>query len=111
MLKELSERCREQMDITLRIRNDLRKKLEEVGYDEKYGARPLRRAIQTMVEDPLSEEILPGTFKSRIQPYRLLKRRKTQVRCRKRKRPGIQGKVKHNGKSEGKHVFLPELRI
>jgi len=33
------------------------------GYDEKYGARPLRRAIQKYVEDPLAEEILRGSFK------------------------------------------------
>jgi len=33
------------------------------GYDQKYGARPLRRAIQKYVEDPLAEEILRGTFK------------------------------------------------
>ncbi len=33
------------------------------GFDQKYGARPLRRAIQKFVEDPLAEEILRGTFK------------------------------------------------
>ncbi|MGE5458158.1 MAG: ATP-dependent Clp protease ATP-binding subunit, partial [Methanococcaceae archaeon] len=33
------------------------------GYDPKYGARPLRRAIQKYIEDPLAEEILKGTFK------------------------------------------------
>ncbi|NUM70330.1 MAG: ATP-dependent Clp protease ATP-binding subunit [Ignavibacteriaceae bacterium] len=37
--------------------------LADRGYDQKYGARPLRRAIQQYVEDPLSEEILRGTFK------------------------------------------------
>ena len=37
--------------------------LVEKGYDPKYGARPLRRAIQKYVEDPLAEEILKGTFK------------------------------------------------
>lgn len=35
----------------------------EKGFDQKYGARPLRRAIQKYVEDPLAEEILRGTFK------------------------------------------------
>ncbi len=35
----------------------------EKGFDQKYGARPLRRAIQKFVEDPLAEEILRGTFK------------------------------------------------
>jgi ATP-dependent Clp protease ATP-binding subunit ClpC len=37
--------------------------LVEKGFDEKFGARPLRRAIQKYVEDPLAEEILRGTFK------------------------------------------------
>jgi ATP-dependent Clp protease ATP-binding subunit ClpC len=37
--------------------------LSEKGFDQKYGARPLRRAIQKYVEDPLAEEILRGTFK------------------------------------------------
>jgi ATP-dependent Clp protease ATP-binding subunit ClpC len=32
------------------------------GYDEAYGARPLRRAIQRWIEDPLSEKILVGEF-------------------------------------------------
>ena len=32
------------------------------GYDEEYGARPLKRAIQNFIEDPLSEKILLGEF-------------------------------------------------
>ena len=34
------------------------------GYDEKFGARPLRRAIQRYLEDPLSEKILQAEFSS-----------------------------------------------
>ena len=34
----------------------------EAGYDEKYGARPLQRTIQTEIEDCISEEILKGTI-------------------------------------------------
>jgi ATP-dependent Clp protease ATP-binding subunit ClpC len=37
------------------------KHISEEGYDEKYGARPLQRAIQTILEDLISEEILKGT--------------------------------------------------
>ena len=37
--------------------------LVEKGFDQKYGARPLRRAIQKYVEDPIAEEILRGSFK------------------------------------------------
>jgi ATP-dependent Clp protease ATP-binding subunit ClpC len=36
--------------------------LAEKGYDQQYGARPLNRAIQKFVEDPLAEEILKGTM-------------------------------------------------
>jgi ATP-dependent Clp protease ATP-binding subunit ClpC len=37
--------------------------LVDKGFDQKFGARPLRRAIQKYVEDPIAEEILRGTFK------------------------------------------------
>ena len=37
--------------------------LVEKGFDQKFGARPLRRAIQKYVEDPIAEEILKGSFK------------------------------------------------
>jgi ATP-dependent Clp protease ATP-binding subunit ClpC len=37
--------------------------LAEKGYDEKYGARPLRRALQKYIEDELAEEMLTGAFK------------------------------------------------
>ena len=59
----LAGRCKEQMNITLRIGKEMRDLLSQKGYDVKYGARPLRRAVLTMVEDPLSEEILKGNIK------------------------------------------------
>ena len=40
-----------------------RDKLAEAGFDPVYGARPLRRAIQQQVENPLAQEILEGKFK------------------------------------------------
>ena len=61
LLKELSDRCAQQMDIRLQVRKDLKEFLAEKGFDEKYGARPLKRAVQTYVEDPLAEAILAGT--------------------------------------------------
>ena len=60
MLKELSKRAAEGLGITLTYGENLRKFIFEKGYDKKYGARPLRRAIQTWVEDPLAEEVLQG---------------------------------------------------
>ena len=38
--------------------------IAEAGFDEKYGARPLRRAVQTKLEDPLAEELLSGAAKA-----------------------------------------------
>ena len=63
MLKTLAKRAAEQMDITLEIRDSAKAHIAEAGFDHKYGARPLRRAIQNQVEDKLSELILEGTVK------------------------------------------------
>jgi len=49
--------------ITLTFSSDAKELLVEKGYDEKYGARPLRRAVESYVEDPLAEAILRGDVK------------------------------------------------
>jgi ATP-dependent Clp protease ATP-binding subunit ClpC len=49
-------------DINLRFTEAAKDLLADKGYDPEYGARPLRRAIQRFVEDPLSEEMLKGTY-------------------------------------------------
>lgn len=64
MMKEIMKRTEEQMDITLIMEEDAKDFLINKGYDEKYGARPLRRTIQNCVEDKLAEEILNSTVKS-----------------------------------------------
>ncbi|MEW6621121.1 MAG: ATP-dependent Clp protease ATP-binding subunit [bacterium] len=61
MIDKLNERLEEQK-ITLELTQEGISFLSEKGYDPAYGARPLRRAIQKYVEDPLSEEILKGKF-------------------------------------------------
>ena len=58
LLKTLEKRCAEQMDIQLTVTNAVKDFIADKGSDNKYGARPLRRAIQSMIEDPLSEELL-----------------------------------------------------
>ena len=60
MLKELAKRCMEQMQIKLKAKEEAVQFLLEKGSDDKYGARPLRRAILTNVEDVLAERILEG---------------------------------------------------
>ena len=61
--KTLTERCEKQMDITLSIKDSLKAYIVETAYDPKYGARPLRRKIQSLIEDALAEEILSGRIK------------------------------------------------
>lgn len=62
-LKTLIKRCEEQLDIHLRVTNAVRDELAEAGFDSKYGARPIRRAVQTRIEDALANEILEGRVK------------------------------------------------
>ncbi len=62
MLDE-SKKQLEEKDMTFIIRESAKNFLIEKGYDEKYGARPLRRTIQRELEDPLANEILKGVFK------------------------------------------------
>ena len=63
MLTNLSNRTKAQMEIMLTAGDGAKNLLIEKGYDKKYGARPLRRAIQNLVEDKLAEEILNGRIK------------------------------------------------
>ena len=62
MLANVQKRLHER-DIDLEVDDSAIKLLSAAGYDLQYGARPLRRAIQRMVEDALSEEILNGNIK------------------------------------------------
>ena len=64
MCKEIVKRAKEQLNITLTIRDSVKKHIVETGTDQKYGARPLRRAIQNQLEDALADAILSGEIKS-----------------------------------------------
>ena len=61
-LKDLYERVA-QAGFKLRLSKKIKKYVAEVGYDPKYGARPLKRAIQRYIEDPLAEKIISGQIK------------------------------------------------
>lgn len=61
--KDLIRRAFEACGITLKITDAAKKLVALKGNDKKFGARPIRRAVQTMLEDPLSLEILSGRFK------------------------------------------------
>jgi ATP-dependent Clp protease ATP-binding subunit ClpC len=61
VLKEVTQRLIDE-ELTLRLTEAATDFLVRHGYDEHYGARPLKRAIQRFIEDPLSEKILQGEF-------------------------------------------------
>ena len=63
MLKTIEKRSQAQLHLTLNVTDQAKEFLIEKGYDEKYGARPLRRTIQNLLEDKLAEEILDGSIK------------------------------------------------
>lgn len=60
MCKEVVNRAKEQLGLTLHIKDSVKKHIVEVGMDKKYGARPMRRAVQSQLEDKLAEAILNG---------------------------------------------------
>ena len=64
LLKNLVKRCEEQLGIELKISESVKDYLAESGFDSKYGARPLRRAIQNRLEDPMANKILDGGIKT-----------------------------------------------
>ena len=63
MMKDLHKRLQEQ-EISMEVTPEAKEKLVEEGYDPAYGARPLRRTIQRLVEDPLAEDLLQGRYKA-----------------------------------------------
>jgi ATP-dependent Clp protease ATP-binding subunit ClpB len=60
-LGRLRQRLAER-DITLTLDENARDKIGEAGFDTVYGARPLKRAIQSQIENPLAQQILRGDF-------------------------------------------------
>jgi ATP-dependent Clp protease ATP-binding subunit ClpC len=63
MLSQVEERLKDK-EIKLEATEAAKEFLGEKGYDPTFGARPLRRVIQDMVEDPLSEGVLEGRFQA-----------------------------------------------
>ena len=63
LLSVFAKRVQDQMQIELKYGAAVKNYIFEKGYDKKYGARPLRRAIQNEIEDKMAEEILSGNIK------------------------------------------------
>lgn len=62
LLRNFVDRVKKQMNIELKYGEAVKNYIFDKGYDKKYGARPLRRAIQNEIEDKLAEEILSGNI-------------------------------------------------
>ena len=66
MLRGIEKRSKEQLGITLTVNEAAKDLLIDKGYDDKYGARPLRRTIQSLLEDKMAEEILDGKLEKGV---------------------------------------------
>jgi ATP-dependent Clp protease ATP-binding subunit ClpC len=77
-LTKLSIRLKS-MDYDIEFSNDIKNYIGKVGYDEKYGARPIKRAIQEKLEDLISEEVLKGTVKENEKYKIVLKGEKLTI--------------------------------
>jgi ATP-dependent Clp protease ATP-binding subunit ClpC len=64
LLRNFADRVRKQLDIHLKYGEPVKNYIFEKGYDKKYGARPLKRAIQNEIEDKMAEEMLAGNIKA-----------------------------------------------
>ena len=64
LLKDFKTRAKDQMDLTIRVAKSAKTFLVDQGYDPKYGARALKRKVQSLLEDEIAEEILSGTIKA-----------------------------------------------
>ena len=78
MLEDIYKSARDQ-DMTVLVDEDVKDNLAENGYDEQYGARPLRRLIQRSVEDEIAESFLKGEIKEGDRIHIILKDGKIQV--------------------------------
>ena len=62
MIKDLGKRIHEK-SMELELSDEVKEKLVKDGYSQAYGARPMRRTLQKLIEDALAEEMLSGKFK------------------------------------------------
>ncbi|MDR1801122.1 MAG: ATP-dependent Clp protease ATP-binding subunit [Lachnospiraceae bacterium] len=61
LCRDFVKRAKEQANITVKISESVKKHIVEKGTDQKFGARPLKRAVQSMLEDKLAEELIDGS--------------------------------------------------
>ncbi len=78
MLKQVTKRLEEQ-GMKIEIGNDVKELIAKKGVDANYGARPLKRAIQNILEDKIAEEILDGNIKPNKKAYASVKDEKVVI--------------------------------
>jgi ATP-dependent Clp protease ATP-binding subunit ClpB len=61
LIERLNQRLQDS-GLEIDVSRELKNKISEMGYDPLYGARPLKRTIQQIIENPLSRQILNGEF-------------------------------------------------
>ena len=76
------KRCKEQLSIKLNVQESMVDFILEKGFDDKYGARPIRRAVQTYLEDKLAEELILKSIKAGDTVTVLAKNGKPVLRVR-----------------------------
>ena len=64
LLKDFRNRAKDQMELTIRVSDNAKVFLVDSGYDQKYGARALKRKVQSLLEDEIAEEILAGNIQA-----------------------------------------------
>ena len=108
MLNSLKSRMKA-LDIDVEFDSDVVKHLAKEGFDPDYGARPLRRAIQSDLEDMLSDEMLSGNIKAGSSIEIGMKDNKAFVKSGKNEKNGVkEGTEKEEAKTESKKVTAPE---
>ena len=84
MLKEVTKRL-EAQKIKIELEPEVKELIASKGIDKNFGARPLRRAIQNIVEDKLAEEILDGNLKAGDEAKLVAKNDEIQVKVLEKK--------------------------
>ncbi|MCR5419688.1 MAG: ATP-dependent Clp protease ATP-binding subunit [Lachnospiraceae bacterium] len=74
LVNQLALRMKEEMNVSLTVADSVKKHIALKGADKKFGARPLKRAIQTMLEDKLAEAVLEGKIKENDKVRVLMKK-------------------------------------
>ena len=82
MCKDLIKRAKEQLGIELIIRDSVKAHIVETGTNVKYGARPLRRAVQNQLEDKLAEAVLSGEIKKDTQVVVSISKKEIKFTCK-----------------------------